>query len=144
MAAQIRPGVSAVIVDARGRVLLQRRTDNGRWGLPGGAVEYGESVLQALQREVHEETGLTVTVRRLIGVYSQPDLGQVVTYPDGNVIHFVSLCFECAPEPGVLALSDETSGLGWFDPHALPAEILPQHRVRVADALARLAAPAVR
>ena len=56
---QIRPGVAAVIF-AGDRVLLQRRDDTGRWGLPGGAVEPGESVRQALVREVREETGLEV------------------------------------------------------------------------------------
>ena len=54
------------------RVLLQRRDDNGRWGLPGGSVEPGESVRTAVIREVHEETGLDVEPLRLIGVYSDP------------------------------------------------------------------------
>jgi ADP-ribose pyrophosphatase YjhB (NUDIX family) len=142
---QIRPGVSAVVFDSDGRVLLHRRTDNGLWSLPGGAVEYGEAVTEALVREVREETGLTVTVRRLVGVYSHPDLGQIVTYPDGNVIHFVSLCFECVPAgAGELALSDESSAVAWFDPARLPSALMPLHRVRVADALARAPAPAIR
>ena len=66
---QIRPGVAAVIF-TNDRVLLQRRDDTGHWGLPGGAVEPGESVRQALIREVREETGLEVEPLRLIGVYS--------------------------------------------------------------------------
>jgi len=143
--AKIRPGVSAVILDAAGRVLLQRRTDNGLWGLPGGAVEYGESVTEALAREIREETGLEVAILRLIGVYSHPEHHQIVTYPDGNVIHFVSLCFECtAADAGTLALSDETSGLGWFDPARLPSALVPMHRIRIADALTRSPTTAVR
>jgi 8-oxo-dGTP pyrophosphatase MutT (NUDIX family) len=141
---QIRPGVSAVIRDARSRVLLQLRGDNGLWGLPGGAVEYGESVVAALHREVREETGLAVVVVRLVGVYSHPDLGQIVRYPDGNVIHFVSLCFACAPGTGALALSDETAGLGWFAPTALPATLMAMHRVRIADAFEQDTIPVVR
>jgi 8-oxo-dGTP pyrophosphatase MutT (NUDIX family) len=113
---EIRPGVSAVIRDDAGRVLLQRRTDNGLRGLPGGAVEFGESVLAALHREVREETGLTIAVERLVGVYSHPDLPQIVTYPDGNVFHFVSTCFECRPTGGALTLGDETAELAWFTP----------------------------
>jgi len=66
----IRPAVSAVIFDRRGRLLLQQRSDGGQWGLPGGSVEIGESVRSAIQREVREETGLTVAVRRMVGVYS--------------------------------------------------------------------------
>ena len=71
-ATQIRPAVAAVIHNGDGRILLQRRSDNGLWGLPGGSVEIGESVRDAIVREVREETGLTVEVLRLIGVYSDP------------------------------------------------------------------------
>src|SRR5205807_1292435 len=77
----VRPAVSAVIFDRRGRLLLQQRSDGGQWGLPGGSVEIGESVLDAVAREVHEETGLIVKARRLIGVYSAPAL-QLVRYRD--------------------------------------------------------------
>ncbi len=141
---QIRPGVSAVISDAQGRVLLQQRTDNSRWGLPGGVVEYGESIVAALHREVMEETGLTIEIGRLIGVYSDPDHHQIITYPDGNVIHFVSTCFECRPTGGTLTLGDETSGLAWFTPPAWPPDLMPVHRLRIDDALTRAALPFVR
>ena len=141
---QIRPGVSAVILDDGGRVLLQRRTDNDAWGLPGGAVEFGESVLDALAREVREETGLAVEIGRLIGVYSHPDHHQVVTYPDGNVIHFVSVCFQCSPAGGTLTLGVETSALAWFAPTELPPGVMPIHVIRIGDALARAPAPFIR
>lgn len=133
-----------MIFDDDGRVLLQQRTDNGRWGLPGGAVEFGESVLEALHREVREETGLTVEVGQLIGVYSHPDHHQIITYPDGNVVHFVSTCFACRPIGGTLTLGDETSGLAWFAPPAWPPDLMPIHLRRIEDALARAAAPFVR
>jgi 8-oxo-dGTP pyrophosphatase MutT (NUDIX family) len=133
-----------VIFDADGRVLLQQRTDNGQWGLPGGAVEYGESLLQALHREVREETGLQITVERLIGVYSHPDHHQIITYPDGNVVHFVSTCFACRPAGGTLTLGEETSGLAWFAPPTWPPDLMPIHRLRIDDALAGGAAPFVR
>lgn len=141
---QIRPGVSAVIIDGEGRILLQQRTDNGMWGLPGGAVEFGESVLEALHREVMEETGLTVEVERLVGVYSHPDIHQIITYPDGNVFHFVSTCFACRPTGGMLTLGDETSGLAWFAAPAWPPDLMPVHRVRIDDALTRATLPYVR
>ena len=54
--------------------MLQQRSDGGQWGLPGGSVEVGESVVEAIAREVREETGLIVKARRLIGVYSAPAL----------------------------------------------------------------------
>lgn len=72
--------------------MLTRRADNGRWCLLGGGMESGESATEACEREVLEETGLTVRVKRLIGVYSNPN--QLVIYPDGNKAHFVVLSFE--------------------------------------------------
>jgi ADP-ribose pyrophosphatase YjhB (NUDIX family) len=130
----IRPGVSAIILTPEG-ILLQRRSDNGFWGLPGGAVEPGESVIEAVVREVREETGLEVRPGRLVGVYSSPGVHQIVTYPDGNVIHYVSSSFECRIVGGTLACGSESLELGWFDPQKLPEDLLPMHRVRIVDAL---------
>jgi 8-oxo-dGTP pyrophosphatase MutT (NUDIX family) len=132
----IRPGVTAVILTSDG-VLLQRRSDNGRWGLPGGSVEAGESVTEAVVREVLEETGLNVQPMRLVGVYSAPAIGQVVTYPDGNVIHYVSSSFECELLGGTLAVNEESLELRWFPPDALPDDLMPVHRIRILDTLAR-------
>ena len=139
----VRPSVSAVIFDRRGRLLLQQRSDGGQWGLPGGSVEIGESVRAAVIREVREETGLCVRVRRLIGVYSEPRL-QVVRYPDGNVWHYVSVCFECAVQGGELMTCDETLALAYVAPTRLPASLLPNHRVRIRDACRRRPAAFVR
>ncbi len=131
----VRPGVAAVIFEA-GRVLLQRRDDTGRWGLPGGGVEPGESVRQAVVREVREETGLDVEPLRLIGVYSDPAHHQIMTYPDGNVIHYVSVVFECAVRGGILTCNEESLELGWFDPAALPPDMMSISTIRITDALA--------
>jgi len=134
-ATQIRSGVAAIIRDAEGRLLLQRRSDNGLWGLPGGSVEIGESVRDAIVREVREETGLTVEVVRLVGVYSDPKI-QIVRYPDGNVVHYVSLLFACRILAGTLQTCDETLDLKFFDPARLPEDLLPMHRIRIQDATA--------
>jgi 8-oxo-dGTP pyrophosphatase MutT (NUDIX family) len=139
----VRPSVSAVIFDRRGRVLLQQRSDGGQWGLPGGSVEIGESVTDAVIREVREETGLTVAVRRLVGVYSRPDR-QVIRYPDGDVWQYVSVCFECAVRGGELRTCDETLALRYASADRLPAPFLPHHRLRIRDARARRTAAFVR
>jgi ADP-ribose pyrophosphatase YjhB (NUDIX family) len=139
----VRPSASAVIFDRRGRLLLQQRSDGGQWGLPGGSVEIGESVHDAVIREVREETGLRVTVRRLIGVYSDP-AQQVVRYPDGNVWHYVNVCFECVARGGELTTCDETLALKYVAPARLPATLLPNHRIRIRDACSRRAAAFVR
>jgi ADP-ribose pyrophosphatase YjhB (NUDIX family) len=139
----VRASVSAVIFDRRGRVLLQQRSDGGQWGLPGGSVEIGESVHDAVIREVREETGLHVTVRRLVGVYSDP-AWQVVRYPDGNVWHYVSVCFECAVRGGELTTCDETLALRYVSPARMPTTLLPNHRIRIRDARRRRSAAFVR
>jgi 8-oxo-dGTP pyrophosphatase MutT (NUDIX family) len=139
----VRPSVSAVIFDRRGRLLLQHRADGGQWGLPGGSVEIGESLKAAVVREVREETGLVVGIRRLVGLYSDPAL-QVVRYPDGNVWHYVNVCFECAVRGGVLTTCDETLALGYFAPGRLPRPMLPNHLVRIRDARARRSTAFVR
>jgi len=139
----IRPSVSAVIFDRRGRLLLQQRSDGGQWGLPGGSVEVGESVRDAVRREVREETGVTVAVRRLVGVYSEP-ARQVIRYPNGNVWHYVNVCFECVARGGELRTCDETLALEYFSPRRLPRPFLSSHRVRIRDACARRVAAFVR
>lgn len=134
-ATQLRPAVAAIITDAEGKILLQRRSDNGLWGLPGGSVEIGESVCQAILREVREETGLTVEVLRLIGVYSDPRF-QIVRYPDDNVVHYISILFGCRILGGTLTLCDETLDLRFFASSALPSDLVPMHRIRIEDAVA--------
>lgn len=67
-------GTSIIPVLPDGRIVLIRRRDNGRWGLPGGMVDWGEDVATTVRRELMEETGLElVKIRRLVGVYSAPD-----------------------------------------------------------------------
>ena len=139
----VRPSVSAVIFDGRRRLLLQQRSDGGQWGLPGGSLEIGESVTAGVIREVREETGLTVSVRRLIGVYSEPTL-QVVRYPDGNVWHYVNVCFECVVRGGELTTCDETLALRWVPLTRLPVTLLSNHRIRIRDARTGRAAAFIR
>ena len=79
----LTPSCAAVIFDpARQRVLLTRRSDNGQWCLPGGAMDPGESVAECCAREVLEETKLVVRVGKLVGVYSSPHF--IMEYADGN------------------------------------------------------------
>lgn len=134
-AKELRPSVAAIIRNGDGEVLLQRRSDNGLWGLPGGSVEIGESVSVAIRREVQEETGLVVEVDRLVGVYSDPTL-QIFRYPDGNVVHYINTLFMCRIVGGVLQTCDESLDLRFFDPARLPEDMLRTHRIRVADATA--------
>jgi len=125
-------------------LLLMRRSDNAHWGLPGGYVERGESVSEAVFREVFEETGVEIAVGRLIGVYSDP-ARQVIAYPDGNRVQAVNLCFEAeAVGTGEATTPEETLELGYFQTDALPEPFVPIHSIRIEDALAGSPSTAVR
>jgi len=132
---QLRLGCSAVIFDGQKRILLTRRADNGLWCLPGGMMESGESVAEACEREVWEETGLQVRAKRLVGVYSDPD--RLVIYPDGNRAFFVVLNFEAEVIGGSLGLSNETTEAGYFTLEEMgKMQMHARHNERVEDALA--------
>jgi ADP-ribose pyrophosphatase YjhB (NUDIX family) len=141
---ELRIGCSAVIFDEkRQKALLTRRADNGRWCVPGGTMEPGESAVEACEREVLEETGLRVRVMRLIGVYSDPD--QLVIYPGGEKVHFVILSFEANAATGEPGLSNETTAVGYFSLDEMDS--LPMHghhKQRVLDALAGLASALIK
>src|ERR1051325_4654925 len=131
---KIRLGCSAAILDDQGRILLTRRADNGQWCLPGGRMESGESAAEACEREVFEETGLNVRVKRLVGVYSHPD--QLVVYPDGNKAHIVALHFEAEITGGELGVSNETTDCGYFTREEIEGlEMLCRHKERILDTL---------
>jgi ADP-ribose pyrophosphatase YjhB (NUDIX family) len=131
----IRLGCSAIVFDAaREKILLTRRTDNGRWCLPGGQMEAGESAEETCVREMLEETGLHTRVTRLIGVYSNPHM--LLTYADGNRFHLVALSFEAEVIGGELITTDETTEFGYFTPAEIAQmDLMEHHRERIADAL---------
>ncbi|MEW1721750.1 NUDIX domain-containing protein [Streptomyces sp. NPDC093109] len=108
------PAASAVVVDSGGRVLLQRRRDNGMWALPGGAMHIGESLPDCAVRETREETGVDIEVVGIVGTYSNP--GHVFAYDDGEVRQEFSICFLARPVAGQLTVSEESTDVGWFEP----------------------------
>jgi 8-oxo-dGTP pyrophosphatase MutT (NUDIX family) len=111
---------------------LTKRSDNGLWCLPGGGVDSGESVSEACEREVLEETGLIVRVKRLIGVYSDPHM--MVEYADGNRFQIVALNFEAEVVGGVLIISNETTAVDFFDREQMKVlDIMQPHRLRLED-----------
>jgi len=106
-------GCSASIFDPKKeKVLLVRRVDNGKWAVPGGYMEAGESFSEACKREVIEETGLEVNIKRLIGIYTSPNL--LLEYSDGNKWQLVVFHFDAELVSGELRLSEETTEFGYF------------------------------
>ncbi|MFE7299729.1 NUDIX domain-containing protein [Streptomyces sp. NPDC057579] len=126
------PAASAVVVDDSGRILLQRRRDNGMWALPGGVMHIGESLPDCAVRETREETGLEVEITGIVGTYSNPR--HVFAYDDGEVRQEFSVCFLARPVSGRLAMSEESTDVRWFAPDetdGLP--MVSSIRKRVAD-----------
>ncbi|MEM3399623.1 MAG: NUDIX hydrolase [Candidatus Micrarchaeia archaeon] len=106
--------VDAIIVDGERVVLVRRKNPPfaGKWALPGGFVEYGETCEKACIREVKEETGLDVEILDLVGVFSDP-----ARDPRG---HTVSVAYQCRKSGGRLKGSDDATEARWFDIKDLP------------------------
>jgi 8-oxo-dGTP pyrophosphatase MutT (NUDIX family) len=113
------PGVSAVVFDDEGRVLLGKRADNGRWAIIGGIPEPGEQPAVAAQREVLEETAVSCVAERVVLVQA---LEEPVTFPNGDVCQFMDICFRCRATGGEAKVNDDESlAVGWFALDALPS-----------------------
>ncbi|MEU9518730.1 NUDIX domain-containing protein [Streptomyces sp. NPDC048224] len=111
------PGVTAVVLDDEGRVLLGRRSDNGRWSLIGGIPEPGEQPAACAVREVEEETAVRCVVERLVLVQAL----KPVTYDNGDVCQFMDITFRCRAVGGEARVNDDESlEVGWFAVDALP------------------------
>jgi 8-oxo-dGTP pyrophosphatase MutT (NUDIX family) len=128
-------GGSAIIADAAGRILLERRRDNGKWGIPGGGMHIGETLAECVAREVREETGFLVTVDRIVGVYSDP--GHVMVYPDGEARQEFTVCCACTIIGGKLTVSEESLAVEFVALADLDQrEIHESGRQRIEDYLA--------
>jgi len=130
--------VGAAVVPVRdGKLLLQKRRDNGAWAVHGGCVEIAEDVETAARREFTEETGLVAGELELLGVYSGEDM--LFTYPNGDHVSIVSVVYLCRDFTGEVKLQpEEVECLKWFPADALPEPISSPDVRPIRDA-ARLA-----
>jgi ADP-ribose pyrophosphatase YjhB (NUDIX family) len=135
------PATTVVVPDADRRVLLIRRSDNGRWALPGGAMDVGEYLADAAVREVREETGLDVEIVRILGTYTDPR--HVIAYDDGEVRQQFAVCFEARRVGGtLLADGSEAKDARFFAPTELDdLNMHPSMRLRVEHFLDARPAP---
>jgi 8-oxo-dGTP diphosphatase len=120
-----RPTVDIIIEMDSGIVLVQRKYPPHGWALPGGFIEAGEWAAQAARREALEETGLTVTITDLLGVYSNPSR-------DPRGIHTVGIVY-IATAGGVPRGGDDAAEARIFTLDALPADIAFDHPLMIAD-----------
>lgn len=131
----IQPAVAVMIRDEQQRILLQKRADVGQWGVISGHIEPGETAEKAAMREVLEEAGLHVRIKRFIGLYSDP-ASQVFHYPNGENVHFITVYVEAEVVGGRLKTnSDESLDFRYFSLSELPTELVPMQPQWLEDVL---------
>jgi 8-oxo-dGTP pyrophosphatase MutT (NUDIX family) len=131
-----------VVTNDAGEILLQRRTDNDLWAMPGSTMDLGERIAETVVHEVRQETGLDVEVTGIVGVYTDP--GHVIAYSDGEVRQEFNLCFAVRLVGSQLSVSDESTEVRWVAPQAI--EELPMHesiRLRIKHFLEHRTTPAI-
>jgi len=133
----------AFVFDSDGKLLLQQRTDNAQWGLPGGFMELGENITDAVRREVQEETGLHLEQLELFGIYSGPEYDK--TFANGDQVSLVQVLFTCKQYNGELVKNnDESLKNEFFHLHSLPENIFTDHQVFLDDLLTKQSCPIVK
>jgi 8-oxo-dGTP pyrophosphatase MutT (NUDIX family) len=111
------PGVTAIVFDEDGRVLLGRRADTHRWSVIGGIPDPGEQPAACAVREVYEETAVRCVAERVILVQALAP----VTYANGDVCQYMDITFRCRAIGGEARVNDDESlEVGWFTVDALP------------------------
>jgi ADP-ribose pyrophosphatase YjhB (NUDIX family) len=126
----IVPSVTAIVPNEHGAILMVHKTDNDLWALPGGAMDIGEAMADAVVREVKEETGIDVEVTGVVGIYSNPN--HVMAYDDGEVRQQCSICFTARMLGGQFATSSETKEVQFVAPADLSSlNIHPSMRLRI-------------
>lgn len=129
-------GVSAVILDDGGRILLTRRRDNGRWAIVSGILEPGEEPGPAALREIGEETGVEAELVRLTSV----DVTEKITYPNGDVAQYLDITFLARYTGGIAHVADdENLAVEWFETDSLPENLTETSRLRIDKALSESA-----
>jgi ADP-ribose pyrophosphatase YjhB (NUDIX family) len=107
----IHPAAAVALFDLDGKILLLRRKDNDKWTMPGGTLDFGESLTDCAVREVREETGLQIRITGLIGTYTDPHI--LIEYSDGEVRQEFTLVYAAEIESGVLKIDEESKEAVW-------------------------------
>ena len=117
-------GATVLVLDSQNRLLMMKRFESGNWGVPGGAMEPGETTEETAKRELLEETNLKAGDMELFGVFSGPEL--YYRYPSGDEVYNVSIVYLTRDVYGDLKLTDEEHiEFGFFLLADLPEKISP-------------------
>jgi 8-oxo-dGTP pyrophosphatase MutT (NUDIX family) len=117
-------GASIIIYNDHDQVLMLRRSDNGCWCFPGGAIELGERAEDSVRRELYEETGLRITDLKIFGVFSGEELHY--TYPNGDEVYIVDIVFTShIPGAAHITIDNESKEHAFFNVTDIPDEISP-------------------
>ena len=106
-----------------GKILFQRRTDNGRWGLIGGLLEMNETYRQAALREIREETGLEVRLESFLGIFHNHDM----VWSNGDAAHVLSAMFVASIVRGEPRIDEESYELRFFGKDEIPELFAEDH-----------------
>jgi len=121
-------GAGVIVQDKEDRVLMIKRTDNGKWGIPGGSLELGETFEDAAARELNEETGIAADRLNLFRVYSGERMRFV--YPNGDVVYNAVCIFQTKNYTGIPKGDGiESSEVGFFPLENLPNPIHPPDEI---------------
>ena len=132
---QILPAIAAAIFNDRGEILLQKRKDVNKWCIISGHVEFGETVEEAVLREIQEETNIKASIVRFIGIYSSPG-SQTYNYKNKTVQYITSYFearLETMPDPDFS--NNETKELKFFEPANIPDDLALMNSNWLEDAL---------
>ena len=137
------PSVNVVVVNDASEILLIRRTDNGNWAVPGGAVDLGESVAQAAVRETLEESGIECAITGIVGIYSDPR--HVILYTsNGEARQEFSIVLTARSVSGQPTPSSEASEVRWVPEAELCGYTMDRSmRIRINDFLSRSGSPVI-
>jgi 8-oxo-dGTP pyrophosphatase MutT (NUDIX family) len=128
----IKPAAAVALFDGDGRILLLRRKDNDKWTMPGGTMDFGESLTQCAVREVREETGFEIDINGLIGTYTDPNV--LIAYSDGEVRQEFTLVYIAAIKSGQVTIDDESKEAVWVPiGEALDLPLANSQRRRLQD-----------
>ena len=118
----LQVGASVIVEDEKGRILLQKRSDNHYWGYAGGSIELDENVEDAAKRELFEETGLTAERLELFGIFSGKDMHYI--YPNGDEVSNIDIVYICRDYTGTLRRQEnEVEELKFFALNEIPKKI---------------------